>query len=138
MDRKTTPTEFSSRARQNIMRLIEERCDGSQQRFADKSGIGKSSVSQYVNGSNVPGNLTAEKIGRAFDVNPAWVMGFDVPMDAEIEKKYEYYLNEEAKDLIDFLYKHPEYKVLFDASRKVKAEDIDFVKRMIDKFGDTE
>lgn len=135
MDRKTAPTEISARARQNITRLITERCDGSQQRFADKSGIGKSSVSQYVNGSNVPGNLTAEKIGRAFDVNPAWVMGFDVPMEAEPEKKHEYYLNEETKDLIDFLYSHPEYKVLFDASRKVKLEDIDFVKRMIDKFG---
>ena len=31
------------------------------------------------------------------------------------------------------MFKHPEYKVLFDASRKVKKEDIEFVKEMIDR-----
>ena len=45
-----------------------------------------------------------------------------------------YYLNDEARDMAEFLFKNPEYKVLFDASRKVKPEDIDFVKRMMDRM----
>ena len=42
-----------------------------------------------------------------------------------------YYLNPEARDMAQFLFENPEYKVLFDASRKVKPEDIQFVKEMI-------
>lgn len=42
-----------------------------------------------------------------------------------------YYLNPKARDMAQFLFENPEYKVLFDASRKVKPEDIQFVKEMI-------
>ena len=44
-----------------------------------------------------------------------------------------YYFNEDARELAEFMFKNPEYKVLFDASRKVKKEDIAFVKQMIDR-----
>ena len=37
-------------------------------------------------------------------------------------------------DRAEFLHKNPDYKVLFDASRKVKKEDIEFVKQMLDRF----
>lgn len=36
--------------------------------------------------------------------------------------------------MAQFLYENPDYKVLFDASRKVKKEDIEFVKEMIDRM----
>lgn len=45
-----------------------------------------------------------------------------------------YYLDDDARDMAQFLYENPDYKVLFDASRKVKKEDIDFVKQMIDRM----
>ena len=48
----------------------------------------------------------------------------------------EYYLDDESKEAAQFLFDNPEYKVLFDASKKVKKEDIDFVKKMIDKFSE--
>lgn len=35
-----------------------------------------------------------------------------------------YYLNPEAQEMAQFLFENPEYKVLFDASRKVKPEDL--------------
>ena len=41
-----------------------------------------------------------------------------------------YYLDDDARDMAQFLYENPDYKVLFDASRKVKKEDIEFVKEM--------
>lgn len=47
----------------------------------------------------------------------------------------DYYYDKEIRELIDFLHKNPDYKVLFDASRKIKPEDIDFVRKMIDKMG---
>jgi transcriptional regulator with XRE-family HTH domain len=45
-----------------------------------------------------------------------------------------YYLDDDARDMAQFLYENPDYKVLFDASRKVKKEDIEFVKEMIDRL----
>ena len=56
------------------------------QELADKSGIGKASISQYVNGSHAPGNVSAEKMGKILNVNPLWLMGFDSPMERETEK----------------------------------------------------
>lgn len=75
--------KYKKNARQRIIGLIEEFCygdpDRKQQAFADMCHIGKASVSQYVSGSNAPGNVTAAKIGKACGVEPLWVMGFDVP-----------------------------------------------------------
>ena len=45
-----------------------------------------------------------------------------------------YYLNADARDLAEFLFRNPEYKILFDASRKVKKEDIQFIKDMMDRM----
>jgi len=50
------------------------------------------------------------------------------------QSQEEYYINKDARDLAEFLFKNPEYRVLFDASRNVKPEDIDFVKQMIDRM----
>lgn len=83
MERKTPPTKYVRQATLRINSLISEYCDGNQQLFVDKTGINKGSVSQYVNGKNVPSTTTAKKIANVFHVNPAWIMGFDVPKDPD-------------------------------------------------------
>ncbi len=50
------------------------------QELADKSGVSKASISQYVNGSHAPSNLSSGKMAAILCVNPLWLMGFDVPM----------------------------------------------------------
>ena len=50
----------------------------------------------------------------------------------------EYYIEKDARDYAEFLHKNPMYKVLFDASRKVKPEDIDFVTQMIDRMSNND
>lgn len=47
------------------------------QDVANLTGISKASISQYVNGTNSPSNLTASKLSKALDVSPLWLMGFD-------------------------------------------------------------
>ncbi len=56
------------------------------QELADKSSIGKASISQYVNGSHAPGNVSAKKLGEVLNVNPLWLMGFDVDMKEDVGK----------------------------------------------------
>lgn len=54
------------------------------QDLAEKSGVSKSSISQYVNGSHAPSNISSGKMGKVLGVNPLWLMGFDVDMKESI------------------------------------------------------
>ena len=45
------------------------------------TGISKASISQYLNGSHSPSNLSAAKLAQVLNVSPVWLMGFDVPME---------------------------------------------------------
>ncbi len=54
------------------------------QELADRSGVSKSSISQYINGSHAPSNISSGKMAPILDVNPLWLMGFDVPMKSEM------------------------------------------------------
>lgn len=49
------------------------------------SGIGKGALSLYMSGKLVPKTPTVEKIARALDVPVMWLMGYDVPMTAEVD-----------------------------------------------------
>lgn len=51
-----------------------------QQELSNKSGVSKASISQYINGSHTPSNISSGKMGKILGVNPLWLMGFDVPM----------------------------------------------------------
>lgn len=64
----------------------------SQQELSDKTGIGKASISQYVNGSHKPSNISAAKMAKILNVNPLWLMGFTV--ESETDSKAENVNNE--------------------------------------------
>lgn len=52
--------------------------------LVEKTGIGKSSISTYINGSYEPKQKNLYKIAKALEVSEAWLMGFDAPMEREI------------------------------------------------------
>ena len=49
--------------------------------LANKSGIGKGSISKYLHGTVIPKQSAVGELARALGVSPAWLLGFDVPMD---------------------------------------------------------
>lgn len=57
------------------------------QELSNRSGVAKASISQYVNGSHKPSNISSGKMASVLKVNPLWLMGFDVPMQAEEQHK---------------------------------------------------
>lgn len=106
-----------------------------QEELAKKMGYkSKSTINKIEMGIN---DLTQSKIRKFAKVMTTTVerlMGWDddqVPNSGQIE---EYYLDDDARELAEFLHKNPEYKVLFDASRNVRREDIEFVKQMIERM----
>lgn len=56
-----------------------------QAELVDKTGIGKSSISQYLSGHYEPKKKNLYLIAKAMDVNENWLLGNEVPME---RKKY--------------------------------------------------
>lgn len=87
----------------------------SQQELAEKSGVSKASISQYMNGSHAPGNISAKKMGKILNVESMWLMGFDVEKKKEITSK-------SAKNDIAFLEK---FSLLNERDKKIVMSMID-------------
>ena len=49
--------------------------------LCEKTKIPKSAISHYLSGSFVPKQDRAYIIAQALSVNPAWLLGFDAPME---------------------------------------------------------
>lgn len=90
-------------------------------------GFDKSTVSNWCAGNRVPKIDVIIDIAKYLHVNVG-----DLIEDNRNEETY--YLDDDAREMAQFMYENPDYKVLFDASRKVKKEDIEFVKEMIDRL----
>lgn len=48
--------------------------------------LGKSDLSQYISGRNNPSQKKLTILGLALNVNEAWLMGYDVPMERSDKK----------------------------------------------------
>lgn len=88
-------------------------------------GFKQNTFSDWVNAKTYPRIDAIEKLANYFQISKA---------DLVEESGTPYYLNDDARELAEFLFNNPDYKVLFDASRKVKREDIQFIKEMMDRF----
>lgn len=104
--------------------------------LSEKTGIGKSSISHYINGTHSPTTDRVYLIAKALNVSEAWLLGYDVPMTAEEKKEKDKedfldYLNiemnvtksENNKRLISVLEKYVE---------KLDAEDLDRLGAFVD------
>jgi transcriptional regulator with XRE-family HTH domain len=52
-----------------------------QSELCEKTKIPKSAISQYLSGSFEPKQDRLHVIAQALNVDPVWLMGFDVPME---------------------------------------------------------
>ncbi len=122
---------------QNIFKSLRLAMGYTQQEIADKLKISRSTIGMYETGSREPDYDTLELIADFFNVDIDYLLGRTDKTTVLPESTY--YLNEDSRDIAQFMFENPEYKVLFDASRKVKKEDIEFVKQMIDRMrGDSD
>ena len=60
--------------------------------FQEKLGVklGKSALSQYVNGVQAPDQKKLALLALTFDVSEAWLMGYDVPRERDVKTEPEY------------------------------------------------
>jgi len=105
-----------------------------QEELAQKLGYkNKSTIAKIENGTNDIVQSKVVEFAKALDTTVAALMGWD-GTEPEPEQEQHYYLDDEAREMAEFMFNNPDYKVLFDASRKVKKEDIEFVRQMIERM----
>ena len=98
--------------------------------LSKRLGVGTTSVYNWCNGIKTPRMDKVDSMCKIFNCNRSDLIE-DKP-DTHEQPIYD--LDEDAREAADFLHKNPEYKVLFDASRNISKEDIEFVAKMLDKF----
>ena len=100
----------------------------SYQELSDLTGINKSTLQRYETGfiKKVPINQV-QIIAKALNVTPGYLMGWE-----NNKENQTYYLNPEAAKMAQEIYDNPQYKVLFDATKKLKPESIKEVMKFFD------
>lgn len=116
--------EYGKIISKNLKRIMYER-NKTQADVARDLGISKATISSWMLGTRIP---RMNKIDLLCDY-------FNVRREDLMEDRPEtYYIEEDARELAEFMFRNPEYKVLFNASRNVKKEDIEFVANLLERF----
>lgn len=116
------------------IRFLRTRQGLSQEYIAERLGYKSfTTIQKWESGVSEPPIKVLRELATLFNVDMNDLANKKLYLNETGES---YYLDPDAKEAAQFLYENPEYKVLFDATRKVKKEDIDFVKQMLDRFRD--
>jgi len=106
-----------------------------------RTGVLKSSISQYLKGSHSMSNKAAGVIGEVLGVNPPWLMGFDVPKykveAVENSEQDKYYNNPESAQMLQDIYDNSYIHALFQAVKGSRPEDVRMVTEMLNRFKGT-
>ena len=116
------------------IRFLRTKKGYSQDDIANKLGYKSfTTIQKWESGVSEPPLKALKKLSEIFNIDMNDLATKKLSTDTSSDNNV-YYLDDDARDMAQFMYENPEYKVLFDASRKVKKEDIDFVKQMIDRM----
>lgn len=116
------------------IRFLRTKKGYSQDDIANKLGYKSfTTIQKWESGVSEPPLKALKKLSEIFNIDMNDLATKKLSTDTSSNNDV-YYLDDDARDMAQFMYENPEYKVLFDASRKVKKEDIQFVKEMIDRM----
>ena len=113
------------------LRRIAYNAGKSQADISRELKINKATVSSWMNGTRVPRMESIDLLCHYFNVKRVDLM--EDRGDESVEDA-PYYMDDDARELAQFLFEHPEYKVLFDCARKVRKEDLEVIKALLEKF----
>ena len=103
---------------QQRLRYAMEICGISQAELAEKTNLSKPRISQYVNGIYEAKQDALLKLSKALNVDVAWLMGYDVPMNAKLEELAE---DKQITDLLSSM------------TREEKLDLLDYIRFIISK-----
>lgn len=119
-------TNFSSR----FSLLCQEYAEngGTQQEIAKLLGVSRQTVGAWATGERSPKRPTIEFIASKFNVDLAWLNGFDVEKHTNVET------NGDMNSLREQLRRQPGMRILFDASKGATEQDLLDAAALIEGF----
>ena len=96
-----------------------------QSELAEMLQVSESTVGKWLLKKALPRMGIIEKLSSIFNCPKSYLL-------EENETRRSYYLNPEAAKMAQEIYDNPQYKVLFDATKKLKPESIKEVMKFID------
>lgn len=114
---------FSSR----LSNLMAER-NINQREIAQIVGVSESTVGKWLLLKAIPRMGVIQKLADYFNVGKSYFLE-DIP-----DQTQGYYTDPEVAELAEELRTNPKYRLLFDASKDLSKEDIDFVVDMIERL----
>lgn len=97
--------------------------------LAVKVGVSEGTISRWESGDieNMRRNMIV-KLAKALDISPAVLMEWEpAPQD-------EYYLNKETAEIAQEVFNNHDLRVLFDAARDAKPENLRLAAEMLRRF----
>ena len=93
--------------------------------FSRAIGAAPSTVGMWEQGRRTPDSDTLTRIAQYFGVSIDYLLGNDTPS---------YYNDPEVAAMAEELRTRPGLRVLFDASKDLRKEDIEFVLQMVERM----
>lgn len=75
------PTDKPSNSQERIKELMSF-FSVNQTELANKTGVGRTAIANYIKGIREPKQDAVYMLSKPFNINPVWLMGYDVPMFA--------------------------------------------------------
>lgn len=95
--------------------------------LANITGIPKSSISYYMNGSYEPKSERIYLIAKALDVSEAWLLGYDVSSEREAKQKE----MDELTEMVARIKKDPEFRAIALSLHRLEPDQMAAVKNLL-------
>lgn len=97
-------------------------------KMSKDTGISQTTFSNWKSGRSTPKQDKLKIIADYFGVTVDYLMG------VEKDERVQYYLNDETAKIAQEVFEDKNLRLLFDASRNAKPEDIKFVAEMLQRL----
>lgn len=114
----------------NNLRFLRKKFNMSQEDLANRLGYKSfTTIQKWESGVSEPSVSIVKQIAEIFGVTMDQITNDDMSLSSD-----SYYLDPEVAEMAQELYARPEMRVLFDATKNVSPDDIQFVIDMLDRM----
>lgn len=92
------------------------------------TGISQTTFSNWKSGRSIPKQDKMQILADYFNVTVDYLLGI------EKDENVQYYLNDETREIAQEIFENKDLRILFDASRKAKPDDLKLIIEMAKRF----
>jgi len=126
-----TPEEYAKLVAKNLKRLAYE-ADKSPAEISKALGINKSTLSSWMNGHRTPKMDKIDMLCQYFGCDRE-----DIMEEYDPHRKKAYYFDKETGDKAQELFENPGMRILFDAARNSRPEDLQMAADLLARLKET-